>query len=171
MKQVKTFENYPCWIVIVSNLLSIMIYLTGAYVIYQLGIVWLLFYLFYIFWLETRVMKKSCANCYYYGKLCAFGKGKLSSLFFKKGNTKDFIKRNITWKDIIPSFLVSIIPVIVGIVLLVLNFNWNILASIAILVILTSFGNGFVRGSLACKFCKQKEISCPAEQLFNKKTK
>jgi hypothetical protein len=37
--------------------------------------------------------------------------------------------------------------------------------------LLTFIGNGLVRGSLACKYCKQREIGCPAEQLFNKKKK
>jgi hypothetical protein len=168
MGQPKTFENYPCWIIIVSNLVSIAIYLIGAYIIYQLGVVWFLFYLIYIFGLEIRLMKRSCVKCYYYGKFCAFGKGKLSSLFFKKEISRRFIKDKITWKDILPDFLASIIPIIAGLVLLILNFNWLILSSIAALVILTSVGNGFVRSSLACKFCKQREIGCPAEQLFNK---
>jgi len=171
MEQPKTFENFPCWIIIISNLVSIAIYLIGAYIIYQLGIIWLLFYLLYIVVLEIRLMKRSCVNCYYYGKFCAFGKGKISSLFFKKGDSQKFIKDKITWKDILPDFLVSIILIVVGIALLILNFNWLILSLIILLVILTSVGNGFVRGSLACKFCKQKEIGCPAEQMFNKSKK
>lgn len=171
MEQSKTFENYPCRVIIISNLVSIAIYLTGAFILYQLGIVWLLSYLIYIFGLEIRLMKKSCTNCYYYGKFCAFGKGKISSLFFKKGNPHNFIKNKITWKNIIPDFLVSIIPIVVGIILLILNFNWLILSLIILLVTLTSVGNSFVRGSLACKFCKQREIGCSAEQLFNKNKK
>ncbi len=171
MGQQKTFENFPCGIMIVSNLVSIAIYLIGAYIIYHLGIIWLVLYLLYILGLEIRLMKRSCVNCYYYGKFCAFGKGKISSLFFKKGNPKAFLKDKIAWKDILPDFLVSIIPVVAGIVLLILKFNWLMLLLIALLVILASVGNSFVRGSLACKFCKQREIGCPAEQLFNKRKK
>ena len=171
MGQPKTFENYPCRIIFISNLVSLLIYIIGAYIIFQLGLVWLLLYLLYIIWLEIRIMQKSCANCYYYGKFCAFGKGKLSSLFFKKGNPKAFLKRKITWKDILPDFLVSIIPLIVGIVLLILDFSWLILSLIIILAALTSAGNSFVRGSLACKYCKQRELGCPAEQLFSKNRK
>ena len=171
MGQPKTFENFPCRIIMISNLVSIAIYLIGAYIISQLGIIWLLLYLLYIIGLEIRLMKRSCVNCYYYGKFCAFGKGKISSLFFKKGNPQKFIKDKITWKDILPDFLVSIIPILVGIALLIFNFNWSILLSVVLLVILTSAGNGFVRGSLACKFCKQRKIGCPAEKLFNKSKK
>lgn len=167
----KTYKNYPCWIIIISNLVSIAIYFIGAYIIYQVGIIWLLIYLVYILSLEIRLMRKSCVNCYYYGKYCAFGKGKICSLFFKRGNSNKFIQKNITWKEILPDFMISIIPIIVGIVLLILNFNWLILLLIIFLVIFSSVGNGFVRGNLACKFCKQREIGCPAEQLFNKKGK
>ena len=171
MVQKKTFENYPCSIMLISNLVSFAIYLIGAYIIYQIGLVWLVLYLLYIIWLEIRVMRKSCVNCYYYGKCCAFGKGKISSWLFKKGNPHQFIERKITWKNIIPGFLVSIIPFIAGIILLILNFNWLILILLVLLVILTSAGNGFVRSSLACKYCKQRELGCPAERLFNKNKK
>ena len=162
------FENYPCRIMIFSNFVSILIYIIGAYIIFQLGIIWLIVYLLYILWLEIRLMKRSCVNCYYYGKFCAFGKGKLSSLFFKKGNAEAFFKDKLTWKNILPDFLVSITPIIIGVVLLILHFNWLILALIVLLIILTSVGNGFVRGSLACKYCRQREIGCSAEQLFKK---
>jgi|APIni6443716594_1056825.scaffolds.fasta_scaffold434743_1 hypothetical protein len=174
MAQPKSYKSYPCWIVLISNLVSLATYAAGAYVLSQVPIAGhslLGLYLSYILWLEIRVMSKSCVNCYYFGKFCSFGKGKLAALLFKKGSPQDFIKRKITWKDILPDFMVSIVPLIVGIVLLIIKFNWLILISIILLVILTSAGNGFVRGSLACKFCKQRELGCPAEQLFNKADK
>jgi len=171
MAQPKPYNNYPCWIVLVSNLVSIAIYALGAFILSRIGPVLLDLYLVYILWLEIRLMSKSCVNCYYYGKFCAFGKGKIASWFLRKGGPKQFLKTEITWKDILPDFLVSIIPLVFGIISLILRFNWWVLISIILLVILTSAGNGFVRGSLACKFCKQRELGCPAEQLFSKKKK
>lgn len=168
MEHPKFYENYPCRIILFSNLVSIALYLIGIYIISLVGFIWAGIYILYILWIEARVMKNSCTNCFYYGKYCAFGKGKISSWFFKKGNLYDFIKRKITWKDVFPDFLVSIIPLTAGIMLLVINFNWLLLISIFVLVILASAGNAFVRGSLACRYCKQKEIGCPAERLFSK---
>ena len=168
MKSNTCYENYPFPIVFASNLVSISIYTIGALVIYQIGIVWLVLYLIYILFLELKLLKTACTACYYYGKLCAFGKGKLSSLFFKKGDPNLFIKRKITWKDIIPDFMVSVIPIIAGIVLLIIDFNWWLLAGVIVLILLTSVGNGIIRGSLACRHCKQLELGCPAQQLFNK---
>ena len=168
MAKPKAFENYPCRIVFLSNLVSFAIYAIGAFIMFQLGPIWMLIYLLYCAVLEMRLIKNHCVSCYYYGKYCAFGKGKISSLLFKKGDSARFIKTEMTWKNIIPDFLVSLIPLIAGIVLLILRFDWLMLLLIILLVILTTSGNGFIRSSFACKFCKQKEIGCPAEKLFNK---
>jgi hypothetical protein len=170
LQKVKCYENYPLSTVFVSNLLNILIYAIGFYIIYQLGWIWSLVFLVYIFFLEFRVLSKSCVNCYYYGRYCAFGKGKLCSLFFSK-ETKKFNQRRITWIHVLPDFLISLIPIIVGIIVLIINFSWLILVLIILLFILMTIGNSFVRGQLACKFCKQKELGCPAEKLFNKKKK
>lgn len=165
----RCYEYYPLWVVLLSNLVSIATYFIGGYILYQLGLIPLVIYLLYILFFEFRLMKGSCANCYYYGKCCSFGKGKLSAIFFRKGNGKRFIQKQITWKDLIPDFIISLIPVLVGIVLLIIHFNFLILLLIILLVILASAGNGFIRGSLACKYCRQREIGCPAEKLFKKK--
>ena len=169
MSQSQTYDNYPHCIIFVSNFFSLSLYLTGAIIISKIGLVWLIAYLLYIVWLEINVMKKSCVNCYYFGKYCAFGKGKVAALFFKKGNPENFIKRQITWKSMIPDALVSLVPLVVGVALLIKNFSWFILILMILLAALTTVGNGFIRSSLACKFCKQRELGCPAEQLFNKK--
>ena len=165
----KYYEDYPLWIILLSNLVSLAIYGIGAYVMYRTGWIWLALYVLYIGFLEIKLLRKSCPNCYYYGKNCAFGKGKLCSLFFRKGNPEDFVKRQITWKDILPDFLVTIVPVVAGIILLILNFEWLLLLMLLVLLLLTFSGNGFIRGSLACRYCRQCEIGCPAARLFSKK--
>jgi len=171
MKSNTCYKNYPLSIVIAANLFSLSIYAIGALIISQIGIIRLILYLVYILLLEIKLLKTACTTCYYYGKLCAFGKGKLSSLLFKKGNPNLFTQRKITWKDIVPDLMVSIIPIIVGIVLLIIDFNWWLLAGVIVLLLLTSIGNGLIRGSLACKHCRQLELGCPAQQLFSKNKK
>ena len=169
MKKEQGYENYPFWIVFLSNLVSIAIYFIGAFIIYQLGLIWLILYLIFIGILELRLLKGHCTNCYYYGKTCAFGKGRISRIFFKKGDLNKFCKKQITWKDIVPDFMVSLVPAIIWVILLIKKFNWILLLLVFILFILTFVGNGIMRSQLACKYCKQREIGCPAEQLFNKK--
>jgi len=168
MKNTKTYENFPFWMVLSVNLFAILIYAMGAFVLSGFGIMVPLLYLLFCIFIEVRVLKISCIDCYYYGKFCCFGKGKLSSLFFKKGDPKRFLEKKITWISILPDFFVAIFPIVGGIVLLIRDFNYILLSVLMILVVLFFGGTGFFRGSLACKYCRQREIGCPAEQLFNK---
>lgn len=168
MEQQKCYENYPTWIVAVSSLVSFAIYFIGGFLIYQIGFPWLVFYASYIFILELRLLKGHCVDCYYFGKTCAFGKGRLSSFFFKRGDPTKFGQKKITWKDIAPDFLVSVMPIVSGIVILIINFNWLILFLLALLFFLGFSGTALVRGKLACKHCKQRELGCPAQKLFEK---
>ena len=170
-KQNTTYEHYPLWIIFISTILQLSIIIIGSYLIYQIGIIWLLLYLIFLGILEIRLLRKSCIDCYYYGKRCAFGKGKLCSILFKKGNPNKFITHQIKWIDIVPDFLVSLIPMIIGIFLVLTDFDWSVVVLIVVLFFLGFVGTGTVRGYLACKFCKQKEIGCPADQLFNKPKK
>lgn len=166
----KCFENYPFWFILVSNAMSISAYILGVYVMLSFGVAWALLYLAYCLFLEFRVLSTSCVSCYYYGKLCCFGKGKISALLFKRSSRK-FMDRKITWIEILPDFLVTLIPIFSGIFLLINDFNWAILAAILLLFLITTVGNAFVRGSLACKFCRQRGLGCPACELFGGKKK
>jgi hypothetical protein len=168
MQEPGCHENYPAMIVVVSNFLSFMIYGIGAYILYRLSLILVVIYVFFILLLEFRLLSRHCVNCYYYGKICSFGKGYLSSLIFPRGQPELFNQKKITWKDIVPDFLVFIIPVLAGIMLLIVEFSWIVLILILALFFLGFFCNALVRGQLACRFCKQKEIGCPAEQLFDK---
>jgi len=168
MKGAKSYENFPFWIVLLSTILSLSTYAIGIYVLLGLGIPFAILYIIYILWLEVRLLKGSCIDCYYYGKVCAFGKGKLCALFFKKGNPKRFVARKISMIDILPDFLIFIFPIVGGVILLVANFSWIITALLVILVVLSFGGTAVIRGSFACKYCKQREIGCPAEKLFSK---
>jgi hypothetical protein len=168
MQETKIYENYPLWIVLISNLLSISLYITGAIILYQIGLIWLFLYLLFILILEFRLVRGHCVDCYYYGKTCAFAKGRLSCMFFPRGTPEQFCKRTITWKDILPDFLVFIIPLLVGTALLVHEFRWILLLLIITLFILGFVGNAVVRGQLACRYCRQREIGCPAQGLFKK---
>ncbi|MDO8871743.1 MAG: hypothetical protein Q7V05_03310 [Methanoregula sp.] len=171
MQEPGGYENYPTVIVIGSNLLSFLIYVIGAFILYRFSLIWVICYVLFIFLLEFRLVSGHCVDCYYYGKTCAFGKGRLSSILFHKGQLERFNQMKITWKDIVPDFLVFIVPVLAGILLLIQEFSLTILILIIALFILGFFGNALVRGKLACRYCKQKEIGCPAEQLFDKNKK
>lgn len=161
-------ENYPIAIVIGSNLLSLLIYIIGAFILFRFSIVWVICYVIFILLLEFRLLSGHCVDCYYYGRTCAFGKGRLSSLFFPKGSPEKFSRMKLTWRDIVPDFLAFMIPLLAGTLLLIQEFTWTVLILIIALFLLGFAGNALVRGQLACRYCRQREIGCPAEQLFDK---
>lgn len=169
MEITKTNDKFPVWIVILSNLVSISIYISGCIIIFRLGWIAAILYLAYILAFEYRLISKHCVNCYYWGKICGFGKGKLSSLFFKRGDPSRFCDNGMSWKDLIPDLLISLVPLLIGIVLMIIRFDFILLFAAIIIIVLTTIGNGVIRGNLVCRYCKQKELGCPAEELFSKK--
>jgi len=164
----EVYEQFPWPLVLLCVAVNILIYAIGAYLIAPLGIIIVALYLLYCLWMEIRVSIMSCRDCYYYGKRCAFGRGKICSLFFKKGSPERFKKKKISWINLVPDLLVSLIPLAIGGFYLVQSFSWLRLSFILVLVMIAFPVTGFVRSSISCKFCKQKEIGCPATQLFAK---
>lgn len=171
MELIKRYENYPLGIVILSNFVSLAIYGLGFLIIFRLGLVFSFLYLLFILIFEYRLIRYHCTNCFYWGKTCGFGKGKLSSWIFKKGDTSQFCMKDFRWKDMIPDLLIPLIPFVIGIILLILKFDIILLFELLMLLLLTTIGNGFIRGTLTCKYCKQGELGCPADLLFNKENK
>ncbi len=162
----EVYDPFPLPLVLFCFAVNISIYVIGAYLIAPLGKIFVVLYLLYCLWMEVRVSIMSCRDCYYYGRWCAFGRGKICSVFFRKGSPERFKKRKISWINLVPDFLVSLIPLAIGVFHLVQSFNWVRLSFILILVIIAFPATGFVRSSISCRFCKQKEIGCPAIQLF-----
>ena len=166
MEQTKVYNRFPMWIVVLSNFVGVSIYLIGAYILAGFGLWMAGLYLLYCLGLEFRLLKGHCVNCYYYGKVCGFGKGKLCAWFFKPGEPKKFAEADISWANMLPDFLVLLWPLFGGIILLVQDFTWLGVGMLVFLVALALWGNAIVRGSFACKYCKQKELGCPAARLF-----
>jgi hypothetical protein len=166
MNPAKRYENFPPGIVLLCNSVQIAIYGIGFLILTGFGIGVAALYLILCLGLEYRLLKTSCVNCHYYGKWCGFGKGKLCSLLFKKGDPRRFVERTASWREVLPDFLVFLIPVGGGIVLLIRDFGWPLVIALAVLVALSFGGTAIVRGTFSCQYCKQKDIGCPAEQLF-----
>jgi hypothetical protein len=164
----ESFENFPWWMVVACNAVGLAIYAIGLYLMARLGIVWGVAYVGYCVWMEWRLLSGSCRQCYYYGKRCGFGKGRICSWLFTQGPERNSASKPISWSDVVPDFMVSLIPLGAGIASLIRDFAWPVLVLVLLLVFLASIATGFVRSQLACRYCRQRELGCPAEQLFNK---
>ena len=171
MKQKKSFEQFPRGFVTVWIVYSLLLYAIGAYILSKFGLIIMSLYLLYCFAIEINVLYRSCRSCSYYGKLCGFGKGWLCSTLFQKDDPKKFMQKEITFTALIPDFFVLIFPVVGGIIGLFYSFSFLCLGLIITLIILHLGGNSILRGSYACKYCKQRELGCPAIDLFEKKKK
>ena len=166
MQATVRYDSYPWWIVLMSSAHAVAIYALGAIVLSSLTI-WLVApYLLLCLWLEVQVLRKSCRNCYYYGKTCGLGKGRLCALLFAPGDPQRFVDRVVTWADMLPDLLVVLLPLAGGTVSLILRFSWLHLLLLAALLALSFAGNALIRGSLVCKHCVQAELGCPALGLL-----
>lgn len=165
MEEISCYDSYPRWIILISSLVSIATYAAGAFIVYMADLIFLILYLLLILGLEVRLLGGHCVNCWYYGKWCAFGRGALSGLLFKRGRPERFLKK-AGFRDILPDLLIVLLPLAAGIAALIRDFSWLVLSMMVLLALLASAGNAFVRGSLACRYCRQRRLGCPAEQLF-----
>jgi hypothetical protein len=168
VESVKPYENFLFSMVLFAVLVNVSIYALGVAILSGFGNIMAAFYLLYCFGNEIHVMKMSCVDCYYYGKWCALGRGKVAPLLFKQGDPKRFTSKCISWKELLPDMLVLMIPLVGGIALLVQGFSWSMATMLAALLALSFGGNFIVRSRLACKYCKQRELGCPAEHFFSK---
>lgn len=171
MPEKTRYTDYPLWIPVLSNSLSLTIYVIGFLVFLNYGLLFSLCYLAFCLWLEYRLIRFSCVNCWYYGRICAFGKGWVASRFFEKGHHSKFTGREISWKDIMPDLAVFLVPFLAGLFYLFFHYSFGLLFLLLLLLVLNSVGNGYVRGELACKFCRQKDVGCPAERFFDSMNK
>ena len=167
MKRNGAHESYPLSTVLLSTLLALSIYAIGVYLFFQLGAPWAVLFALYCAWIELRILRHSCRHCWYYDKVCGLGRGRICSLLFKKGDPGRFTASVVNWSDLVPDFLVTLLPLIAGIIVSIREFRWLIPVLMAALLLLSFVGNAIVRGTFVCKYCKQKQLGCPAERLFS----
>ncbi len=168
METMRSYKNFPFSLVAAAVLVNISVYALGAFILAGFGALMVAIYLLFCLGNEIHVMKKSCVDCYYYDKWCAFGRGKAAALFFKKGDPQRFLTKSISRKDLTSDMLIVIFPLVGGIALLINGISWMIVIALAVLLMFSFGGNYLIRSQVACFSCKQRELGCPAERFFSK---
>ena len=103
--------------------------------------------------------KLVCTNCYYHDKWCGMGWGKLSALFFKKGNMEKFDTSIGIKLAPITYGLLSLIPIICIVISIVQGFIvFKII--VLLLLLLVSAYSGFFSRKKGCANCKMR-LACP----------
>jgi len=165
----RAFEEYPFSTVLITNSVALLVWVISVYLVWQLGRLWGMLFAVYLIFHEFSIYKGGCSSCYYYGKRCAFNRGKIAPLLVKKQDARKFCEKLVDFKSLLPVLLGSFIPVAVGIYLLVQNFDYLILACVLILIANWFVVNPLMFGKLVCLHCKQGRLCCPANDFFNKK--
>lgn len=163
MEQNKYYENYPFSTVCICSGQTILSYILGTWILFLVN-EWLGFG-YILLWLFSLLisMKLRCCYCYYYGRTCSFSLlSKLAGMIFNKGDPQEFKSSKKVMPVAAVSFIVSLLPLVGGVILNIMNFSWLNVLLLGV-YILSAFLVSFpIRGSLSCKHCKQGELGCPA---------
>jgi len=169
MEKETHYENYPFGIVCTSIVLTVLSYTVGTVIFYLinslLGIGYIILCLISI----IIGIKFRCTFCYYYGKRCSSGLGKMAKLFFKKGNPNEFRNPKNLMLPAIFSFSVLFLPLIGAIILTIIRFSWIFLILFASYLIIAVVSGFVLKKNLFCKYCKQGKMGCPAYEGMQRK--
>ena len=160
----KGLEEYPKSKIIVSNLIMIFWIALGTiacWFLYPL-IAWI-YLAFAIIMVFVVLRKLVCTNCYYYDKWCNIGWGKLSALFFKKGDVEKF---STSFGIKIAPFAygsLTFIPLVVLTISMIKRFSFYKLA-VFVFILFIGFYSGAISRKRACAKCKMRLI-CPGSAV------
>jgi len=158
----KGFEEYPITTVITQNLFFLIYFGIGFMGLLPLKLFSLLYAIFLIIMLLFVLRKHLCTNCYYYGKRCSTGWGKLAAVMYKEKSGKYELGVKlavITWG------LATTVPIIGTITILIFKFELYFLVILILFILLTPLN--FMVHKNSCVKCKMKFI-CPASMAKNK---
>lgn len=157
-------EEYPKSGIILGNLVMVLWIASGTIACWFLHplIAWI--YLALAIIMVGIVLRKLvCTNCYYYGRWCSMGWGKLSALMFKQGNTEDFGTGIGLKLAPITYGLLMLIPIICVVISMVQGFTVSKVI-VLVLLLLVSFYSAFISRKKSCTNCKMKLI-CPGSAV------
>lgn len=153
-------EKYPLQAV-VSNNLAMLIWIAlgtiSCWYLYPLA-AWI--YLAVALIMVVVVLRKIvCTNCYYYGKWCSTGWGKLAALLFKQGEMERFSKSTGVKIAPITYILMSLVPAVLLIISIVQESSVQKIVVLGCLLLITVY-SAFINRKKSCRNCKMK-LACP----------
>jgi hypothetical protein len=167
---VQVYTRYPLSSILIYNGTTIVHYLlsgTGIILGYNswIGLLIGILYLAFSFTeMYVHMPLKVCSNCVYYkldNSRCISGLNLVSRMVAKEGNVKDFPSRA---KGVFcPNnlYIASlVIPIIVMIPALIMNFSFLVLAILIIVIGLLAFRFFVIFPKIACVHCRAKNV-CP----------
>lgn len=159
-------EQYPRSSIIIGNLAMaawIALGTIGCWFLSPVG-AWI-FLAFAVIMVGVVLRKLLCTNCYYYGKWCGIGWGKLSALMFSKGDEGKFSTSLGQRVAPITYGVVTVVPV-VFLVTSMFDTSRLLIPKIVVLVFLLaiSFYSGTSGRKKGCSNCKMR-LACPGSAV------
>lgn len=153
-------ESFPIAIVIKNNIVILLWLILGTIGCWFISPAIATAYLLIGSSMIYVVLRKLvCTNCYYYGKLCHTGWGKLAALIFKKGDISKF-KESIGVKIAPVTYgALSLIPLIM--IVISMHYKFTLYKLIVFgLIFGLSIESGIFSRRISCANCKMRNI-CP----------
>lgn len=165
-KIITKFDTIPChsrvipiWLVLLDNIPTLLLFLLGFLIIYQVSLTGAVAFGVYAFVSVLWFWAKICPYCHHYATLsCPCGYGKISAMIFRKKENKSFKKafrRNISIQ--FPNWF---IPLAVAIYLILTDYSKTILYLTISFVIIGFALIPAISKLVGCKNCEIKE-DCP----------
>ncbi|MCJ7745944.1 MAG: hypothetical protein MUP40_06630 [Actinobacteria bacterium] len=153
-------EEYPKVGILLGNLVMVVWIALGTIACYFFNHIVAWVYLGVAVTMVFVVLRRLiCTNCYYYGRWCPTGWGKLSALLFKKGDIEKF-GESLGLKLAPATYgLLTLTPLVLGTISAVQHFSAMKPVVLAAILII-GFYSGYIGRKKACAQCKMK-LCCP----------
>ncbi len=151
-------ESYPGWVIVIRWIILGTIFTLGVYILWGINEVLGLFYVIYSLAALTLVLPLSrCASCFYHGRACNTGWGRVAAYLFPKGDESKYVE-NYGYSILL--HLLWLIPLLGGLLQLARSRSLLALCILAAYLFLLLVEK-IVLKKLACVRCHQREF-CPA---------
>jgi len=151
-------ESFPAWWIILENIGFILNWGIGFVLLWpfkyhNISVVsWL--YLIIIVIVQILLKKHNCSGCYYYGKWCHLGWGKLAGLLFKQDSGNPKIGTRLSLSYILQLPIILIAALIAGFL-----YGFNLLNVILLIIfVILNVLQGAVLRKKCCAVCKARFI-------------
>lgn len=166
MTEAKNDIVYPChakkvplWLILLDNVPTLILFILGTLIIYQLSIPGAISFGFYALFSVVWFWAKICPYCHHYNtSACPCGYGAISSKFFRKKNDKSFKK--VFRQNIVIVFPNWFVPISIAVYLLMTRFTKELLILTISFSIIGFAVIPLISKLVACKNCEIKK-DCP----------
>ncbi len=151
-------DNYPAHIIVIRWIILLLAFALGIYVLLEFHHMLAIVYIVYASLALTLILSLSrCGSCFYHGRFCNTGWGKIAAYLFKKGDESKYVDR---YDYAIFLHLLWLIPLLAAALQAIRKRNVLALAIFAA-YLLTLFVEKIILKKLCCKRCHQRDF-CPA---------